>query len=94
MDGSTLSAASAALAASLAFAGVAIVVYMQLPEQLTPNEDRGVIPISVSAPQGVSVDFMDTEMRQIEAAVDPLIRSGEVTNIFLLAGQRNKTRLA
>ena len=77
------------VAASLVFAGAAAVVYTQLPEQLTPNEDRGFIPISVSAPQGVSVDFMDMEMRQIEAAVEPLRKSGEVTNMFLLAGMFN-----
>ncbi len=57
------------VAAALVFAGAAAIVYTQLPEQLTPNEDRGFIPISVSAPQGVSVDFMDMQMRQIEAAV-------------------------
>ncbi len=77
------------VAGALVFAGVAAFVYTQLPEQLTPNEDRGFIPISVSAPQGVSVDFMDTQMRQIEAAVAPLVKSGEVTNVFLLAGMFN-----
>jgi multidrug efflux pump subunit AcrB len=34
------------------FAGAAAVTYTTLPEQLTPREDRGIIPISVSAPQG------------------------------------------
>jgi HAE1 family hydrophobic/amphiphilic exporter-1 len=77
------------VAASFAFAGVAAVVYTQLPEQLTPSEDRGVIPISVNAPQGVSISFMDTQMRQIEAVVQPLRDSGEVTNMFLLAGQQS-----
>ena len=81
-----LAAPCVVVVGALVFAGVAAVVYTQLPEQLTPNEDRGVIPISVSAPQGVSVDFMDMEMRQIEAAVEPLVKSGEVTNMFLLAG--------
>ncbi len=81
-----LAAPGVVVVGALVFAGVAAVVYTQLPEQLTPNEDRGVIPISVSAPQGVSVDFMDMEMRQIEAAVQPLMKSGEVTNMFLLAG--------
>ena len=52
----------------------AAVIYTQLPEQLTPNEDRGFIPISVSAPQGVTVDFMDAQMRQVEAAVEPFVR--------------------
>ena len=86
--GKALAAPLVVVAAALIFAGVAAVVYTQLPEQLTPNEDRGVIPISVSAPQGVSVDFMDMEMRQIEAAVEPFVERGEVTNMFLIAGQQ------
>jgi HAE1 family hydrophobic/amphiphilic exporter-1 len=84
-----LAAPYVVVAAALVFAGVAAIVYTQLPEQLTPSEDRGFIPISVNAPQGVSVGFMDMEMRQIEAAVAPLRESGEVTNMFLLAGMFN-----
>lgn len=87
--GMALGAPWVVVAASVAFAGVAAAIYTQLPEQLTPNEDRGVIPISVNAPQGVSIAFMDTQMRQIEAAVAPLRESGEVTNMFLLAGQHS-----
>jgi hydrophobic/amphiphilic exporter-1 (mainly G- bacteria), HAE1 family len=87
--GMALGAPWVVVAASVAFAGVAAVIYTQLPEQLTPNEDRGVIPMSVNAPQGVSISFMDTQMRQIEAVVQPLRDSGEVTNIFLNAGQQS-----
>ena len=87
--GMALAAPWIVVAASVAFAAVAGVVYTQLPEQLTPNEDRGVIPISVNAPQGVSIEFMDAQMRQIEVAVEPLMQSGEVTNMFLLAGQQS-----
>jgi HAE1 family hydrophobic/amphiphilic exporter-1 len=87
--GMALGAPWVVVAASVLFAGAAAVVYTQLPEQLTPNEDRGVIPISVSAPQGVSIEFMDAQMRQIEVAVEPLRESGEVTNMFLLAGTQN-----
>jgi HAE1 family hydrophobic/amphiphilic exporter-1 len=74
------------VSASLVFAGAAAIIYTQLPERLTPDEDRGFIPISVNAPQGVSVEFMDTEMRQIEAAIAPLMETGEVRNTFLVAG--------
>jgi len=90
MLGKALAAPYVVVAAALVFAGIAAVIFTQLPEQLTPNEDRGFIPISVNAPQGVSVDFMDMEMRQIEAAVQPLMKSGEVTNMFLIAGQQNR----
>ena len=76
------------VAASVVFAGVAGVIYTQLPEQLTPNEDRGVIPISVSAPQGVRRlhGYADAADRGRGRAVR---ESGEVTNMFLLAGQQS-----
>lgn len=81
-----LAAPAVVLAISLLFAGAAAFAYTLLPEQLTPNEDRGVIPISVSAPQGVDVDYLDAQMRQVEAIVAPLVESGEVVNTFLIAG--------
>jgi HAE1 family hydrophobic/amphiphilic exporter-1 len=81
-----LAAPAVVLAAAFIFAGVAAVTYTFLPEQLTPVEDRGVIPISVRGPQGVDIDYMDMRMRQVEAIVAPLVESGEVTNVFVIAG--------
>ena len=77
------------VAAALLFAGAAVAIYAVLPEELTPTEDRGFIPISVSAPQGADVDYLDLKMREIEADAMPLIKSGEATNLFLLSGLRN-----
>ena len=74
------------LAIAFLFAGAAAVAYTFLPEQLTPAEDRGIIPISVRGPQGVDVDYMDMRMRQVEAVAAPLFESGEVTSIYMIAG--------
>jgi HAE1 family hydrophobic/amphiphilic exporter-1 len=84
-----LAAPSIVLIAAVLFAGAAAVAYTQLPEQLTPVEDRGIIPISVSGPQGVTVDYMDAQLRQVEAAALPLMESGEVTNVFLVSGMQS-----
>jgi HAE1 family hydrophobic/amphiphilic exporter-1 len=81
-----LAAPAVVLLLALIFAGVAALTYTTLPEQLTPIEDRGFIPISVRGPQGVDVEYMDAQMRQVEAAVMPLVESGEVTNVYLIAG--------
>nr|MBA3516081.1 efflux RND transporter permease subunit [Hyphomicrobiales bacterium] len=84
-----LAAPAVVLVIALVFAGAAGFAYTTLPEELTPTEDRGFIPISVSGPQGVSVEYMEANMRQVEAAALPLIDSGEVTNVFLIAGNMN-----
>jgi hydrophobic/amphiphilic exporter-1 (mainly G- bacteria), HAE1 family len=81
-----LAAPALVLAISFLFAGSAAVTYTMLPETLTPTEDRGVIPISVSGPQGVDSQYIDAQMRQVEAIVAPLVESGEVVNTYLIAG--------
>jgi HAE1 family hydrophobic/amphiphilic exporter-1 len=82
----SLAAPMVVVAIACLFAGAAVFTYTLLPEQLTPDEDRGTIPISIRGPQGVSVEYMDAQIRQVEAIVQPLIESGEVVNTFLLAG--------
>jgi len=78
--------------ASLVFAAAAVVTYALLPEQLTPTEDRGVVLVSVSSPQGADVEYLDMRMRQIEAAALPLLETGEATNLFLIAGMWSPNR--
>jgi HAE1 family hydrophobic/amphiphilic exporter-1 len=84
-----LAAPAVVVAAAVIFAAAAGVTYTFLPEELTPTEDRGFIPISVSSPQGADVEYLDMRMRQIEAAALPLLESGEATNLFLLSGMWN-----
>src|SRR6185295_3963189 len=70
---------------ALLFAGGAALVFPLLPSELTPQEDRGFVPISVRAPQGATVDFTADQMRLVERAIQPLVKSGEVTNTFATA---------
>lgn len=58
-----------------------------IPQELTPREDRAVALMSISAPQGVSLDYTATRIRQIEQLTEPLRESGEVQNIFSIAGR-------
>ena len=72
---------------ALLFAAVAVASFPLLRQELTPPEDRAAILFSVQAPQGVSLDFTNQKMREIEALVEPLRAAGEVTSIFSIAGQ-------
>ncbi|MCC0030591.1 MAG: efflux RND transporter permease subunit [Brucellaceae bacterium] len=67
-------------------AGAAFALSRTLPQELTPSEDRAVALMRVSAPQGVSLDFTREKMRELERLVEPLRESGEVQNIFSIAG--------
>jgi HAE1 family hydrophobic/amphiphilic exporter-1 len=74
------------LTVAVIFAGGAVFVYTLLPEELTPTEDRGVVPISVSAPQGVSIDYTDAQMRLVEQTAAQYVKSGEAQAMFSISG--------
>ncbi|PZX40721.1 HAE1 family hydrophobic/amphiphilic exporter-1 [Roseinatronobacter thiooxidans] len=72
--------------AALVFAASGWFAAQSVPQELTPPEDRGVALLSVTAPQGVSIDYTDAKVREIEATIAPLRESGEVTNLFSIVG--------
>lgn len=74
------------------FAATAAMVAQGIRQELTPPEDRAVALLSVSAPQGVSLDYMAAKMREIEGLMQPLRDSGEVTNLFSIAGTGSNSR--
>ncbi|MCC5989289.1 MAG: efflux RND transporter permease subunit [Pararhodobacter sp.] len=76
----------AVVAAAFLFGLTAVLLTSQIRQELTPAEDRAVALLSVSAPQGVSLDYLNGKMLDIEAVVAPLRESGEVTNIFSIVG--------
>ncbi len=81
-----LAAPAIVLTAAVLFAAGAVLLYTTLPVELTPQEDRGVVPISVSTPQGVSVDYTDAKMRLIEQTALPFVQDGEANNMFSISG--------
>lgn len=87
---STLRAALAApyvvvLIAGL-FALTAALVAGGIRQELTPPEDRAIALLSVTTPQGVTLDYTTAKMQEIETLVDPLRTSGEITNVFSITG--------
>jgi HAE1 family hydrophobic/amphiphilic exporter-1 len=77
---------SAVILGAVLFGATAYLASQTIRQELTPPEDRGVALLSVSAPQGVSLDYTDSKVREIEAIIDPLRASGEVTNLFSIVG--------
>ncbi len=71
---------------ALIFAATAAVLSTTIRQELTPNEDRSLAILRISAPEGVSLDFTSTRLREIEKLIQPMIHSGEVQNTFSLAG--------
>ncbi len=81
-----LNAPMVVVAVSILFAAIAGSLYPTIKSELTPSEDRSIAFLRVSAPQGVSLDYLAQQMRQIETLIQPLRESGEVTSTFSIAG--------
>ncbi|MGY6411141.1 MAG: efflux RND transporter permease subunit [Alkalilacustris sp.] len=81
-----LAAPLTVVVAAVLFAVTALIAAGQLRQELTPPEDRGVILMSITAPQGVARDFTDAKMREIEEIAEPLRAAGEITNVFSIIG--------
>ncbi|WP_245415294.1 efflux RND transporter permease subunit [Hoeflea marina] len=71
----------AAMVCAAAFA-----VLPRIPQELTPREDRSLALMRISTPQGVSLDYTSARMRDLEQILQPLRDSGEVANMFAIAG--------
>ncbi len=83
---SALDAPAVVIAATLLIAATAALMFGSIRSELTPQEDRSVALMSVEAPQGASLDYTNARMREIEARLEPFVASGEVTNVFMIAG--------
>jgi HAE1 family hydrophobic/amphiphilic exporter-1 len=68
------------------FAVTAAILAGGIRQELTPPEDRSIALLSLTAPQGVSLDYTDAQMRAIEDIVAPLQAAGEIENVFAIAG--------
>ncbi len=62
-------------------------LFTQITRELTPREDRSVVMMRVSTPQGASLDYTREQMRVLEDRLKPLVDSGEVANLFSITGQ-------
>ncbi|MDR7222099.1 efflux RND transporter permease subunit [Aminobacter aminovorans] len=84
-----LNAPAIVILVSLLFAGAAYVAFGSVRQELTPTEDRSLVMLRVSAPQGVSLDYTASQLRRIEALIEPLRKSGEIESTFVSAGMGN-----
>ncbi|MEP9399525.1 efflux RND transporter permease subunit [Mesorhizobium sp. KR2-14] len=82
-----LNAPALVVIASILFAGAAYGAFGLIRQELTPPEDRSMIMLRISAPQGVSLDYTTRQVSRIEQLLQPLRVSGEIESTFASAGQ-------
>ncbi|MFN2362339.1 MAG: efflux RND transporter permease subunit [Marinobacter sp.] len=69
---------------------MAVVVFPQLPQELAPTEDRGVIIMPTSAPRGSTVEYTDHHVLKAEEQLLPYLEDGSATRLLSIVGFRNE----
>lgn len=86
----TLNAAMKAPIITLAFAfmlsGLSAVLFNLLPKEFTPVEDRGVVIIPTTGPEGASFGYMREHVERIERQMQRYIDNGEAASVFSTLG--------
>ncbi len=78
---------------SVVLAGLAGTLYFQLENELVPDEDRGVITVDATGPDGVGIAFMDGELDEVERVLEPYLDSGEIESTFSIVGRYDPNRV-
>lgn len=74
------------------FAGGAAMVYRLLDQELIPAEDRGMIQVRASGPDGVGIGYMERQTHLIEEALEPFVARGEIRSLFSVVGTYDPNR--
>ncbi len=69
------------LSVGVALSALAYVLFSKLPQEFAPTEDRGVIFIPVSTPEGSSLAYTRAQVIEIEGRIKPYLEQGAAMHI-------------
>lgn len=70
----------------------AMIAYNSLGEELVPREDRGVISILLTGPDGVGLDYTDRQVERVEKILEPFVDDGSISKVFTITGRWDLNR--
>jgi multidrug efflux pump len=59
---------------------------LKLPQEFAPTEDRGMIPVLVTAPEGATLSNLDRYIRQIESLLADEVEAGNAARVIVRSG--------
>lgn len=71
--------------AFFAILGGSVVLFLTIPGEYTPQEDRGSFQVMINGPEGASFEYMLPFIEQIEARLLPMVQNGEIEGISVRA---------
>ncbi|MGB1539502.1 MAG: efflux RND transporter permease subunit, partial [Rickettsiales bacterium] len=66
--------------------------FMGLSKELLPQEDRGMLRIVLTGPDGASLSYSDRQAEKVEAILAPYQDAGYITDIMSIVGRWDKNR--
>ncbi|ESR23092.1 efflux RND transporter permease subunit [Lutibaculum baratangense] len=82
------------IAIAAVIGATSVELYQRLPKELTPQEDRGVFFVSITAPQGSNLAYTDRATRQVEEVLRPYLDDGTATALISIVGRWGELRRA
>ncbi|MEM1199486.1 MAG: efflux RND transporter permease subunit [Pseudomonadota bacterium] len=76
---------------SLVIAG-ALIAYENLGEELVPEEDRGLVSVFLTGPDGTGLDYTDRQVEKVEAILQPYVDQGIAKGLFTITGRYDPNR--
>jgi multidrug efflux pump len=76
----------AVTAIALATAVLGVVLFRFLPTEYAPAEDRAMVQIMVTAPEGASIQYLDRHMREVEAIAMEEVKNGNALRTLMRGG--------
>jgi multidrug efflux pump len=74
------------LAGAGMLSGVAVLLFVNVPKEFTPVEDRGVVVIPMTGPEGATFSYMREQVKLIEDLVWPYVERGDAVTVFASMG--------
>ncbi|KEC73779.1 UNVERIFIED_ORG: HAE1 family hydrophobic/amphiphilic exporter-1 [Rhizobium esperanzae] len=72
---------------SVMFAAAALIAFSTVKSELTPEEDRSMVMMRLTTPQGSSLEYTRDKMQLLEEYLQPLVDGGDIRNVFSISGQ-------
>lgn len=88
----TLAAPLVVLAIAGAAALGSALLFTSIDRELTPDEDRGMLLIWQTGPDGVGLEYTGRQVERVESALRPLRAEGEIETIFTIVGRYDMHR--
>ena len=78
--------------AALLLAGAGVFGFLQLNQELLPQEDRGAVSVFLTGPDGASLNYADKQAKIVEDILYEYQEQGLVTDIYSIIGRWDKNR--